>query len=81
LPEALPQFFVSELHVERFDMEFGLVAAAVFGDSDDPLCDTAKARDLLARFAAMARRCRSKPRSRCCRRSSRRSTASMMRRR
>jgi hypothetical protein len=42
-PEALPQFFVSELHVDRFDMEFGLVAEKVFGASVDPLCDAAKA--------------------------------------
>ena len=36
-PEWLPQFFVSELHVEQFDGGFGEVSARVFGTSRDPL--------------------------------------------
>ncbi|MDB5584943.1 MAG: hypothetical protein JWR80_10119 [Bradyrhizobium sp.] len=36
-PERLPQFFVSELHVERFDPVFADVAKRVFGISRDPL--------------------------------------------
>lgn len=49
-PEAIPQFFMSELHVERFDAEFGEAAARVFGTSRDPLDAAAKA--VLARYAA-----------------------------
>ncbi|SEJ55210.1 protein of unknown function [Sphingobium sp. AP50] len=49
-PEAIPQFFLSELHVDRFDAEFGEAAARVFGTSRDPLDDAAKA--VLARYAA-----------------------------
>lgn len=37
LPETLPQFFVSELHVERFSPAFQAAAARVFGTSIDPL--------------------------------------------
>jgi hypothetical protein len=37
LPEAIPQYFVSELHIERFDEAFGVVARRVFGTSHDPL--------------------------------------------
>lgn len=37
LPEAIPQFFVSELHVERFDEDFAAAAERVFGTSRDPL--------------------------------------------
>lgn len=37
LPEAVPQFFLSELHVDRFDSAFAGVAARVFGTSRDPL--------------------------------------------
>lgn len=37
LPEAIPQFFVSELHVERFDASFADAAMRVFGTSRDPL--------------------------------------------
>jgi len=40
-PETLPQFFVSELHVERFSEKFQTAAAAVFGNSRDPLTSTA----------------------------------------
>lgn len=42
-PEAIPQFFLSELHVDRFDEEFGEAAARIFGTSRDPLSDEAKA--------------------------------------
>lgn len=41
-PEDIPQFFLSELHVDRFDPEFGAAAARVFGTSRDPLGDAAK---------------------------------------
>ncbi|WP_150290232.1 2-oxoadipate dioxygenase/decarboxylase family protein [Sphingobium estronivorans] len=37
MAEAIPQFFLSELHVDRFDPEFAEVAARVFGTSRDPL--------------------------------------------
>lgn len=37
MPEAIPQYFVSELHVERFDDAFGAAARRVFGGSRDPL--------------------------------------------
>ena len=43
-PEHMPQFFVSELHVERFDGDFATVAARVFGQSADPLGETSMAR-------------------------------------
>lgn len=49
MPEAIPQYFVSELHVDRFDAPFAEVAGRVFGSSRDPLSDADKA--LLARFA------------------------------
>lgn len=49
-PEAIPQFFLSELHVDRFDPEFAEAAQRVFGTSRDPLDAPAKA--LLARFEA-----------------------------
>jgi hypothetical protein len=49
-PEAIPQFFLSELHVDRFDPEFAAVATRVFGTSHDPLTTEAKA--VLARYAA-----------------------------
>jgi uncharacterized glyoxalase superfamily metalloenzyme YdcJ len=42
LPEQLPQFFISELHVEQFAPPFAAVAEAVFGESRDPLSDKAK---------------------------------------
>lgn len=50
LPEEIPQFFVSELHVDRFDVGFAQAAHAVFDSSRDPL-NTA-ATETLARFAA-----------------------------
>ncbi|CAN7416392.1 DUF1338 family protein [Phenylobacterium sp. LjRoot225] len=43
LPEELSQFFVSELHVERFSPAFQKVAAHVFGSTRDPLDATATA--------------------------------------
>ena len=43
-PEHMPQFFVSELHIERFDGDFATVAARVFGQSADPLGETSLAR-------------------------------------
>ena len=49
-PETIPQFFVSELHVDQFDAEFAAAATRLFGTSRDPLDDAAKA--ALARFAA-----------------------------
>ena len=50
LPETIPQFFVSELHVERFSSAFQATARRVFDSSRDPL--TAEARLLLATLAA-----------------------------
>ena len=50
LPEAIPQFFLSELHVDRFDAEFGAAAHRIFDSSRDPLDDRARA--VLARYAA-----------------------------
>jgi hypothetical protein len=37
LPEQLPQFFVSELHVDQFDALFAEAAHRIFDDSTDPL--------------------------------------------
>ena len=48
LPEHLPQFFISELHVEQFDGTFGAAARRVFGTSRDPLGPVAA--EVLARF-------------------------------
>ncbi|HWU14613.1 MAG TPA: DUF1338 family protein [Caulobacter sp.] len=48
-PETIPQFFVSELHVDQYDADFGAVAERVFGTSRDPLdADTVAALDRLA---------------------------------
>lgn len=41
-PEDLPQFFVSELHPERFSPEFQRAVAGVTASSSDPLNDFAK---------------------------------------
>lgn len=41
-PEELPQFFVSELHPERFSPLFQATAARVTASSRDPLSDAAK---------------------------------------
>ena len=43
LPEDLPQFFVSELHVDRFSPSFQAAARHVFSSTRDPLDDAAKA--------------------------------------
>lgn len=43
LPEAIPQYFVSELHVDRFSPEFQSTVQRVVGYSNDPLSDRAKA--------------------------------------
>jgi hypothetical protein len=37
LPDSIPQFFVSELHVSRFSARFGEAAANVFGGTTDPI--------------------------------------------
>lgn len=44
-PADIPQFFVSELHVDRFPADFQAAATRVFGTSRDPL--GARARELL----------------------------------
>lgn len=49
-PEAIAQFFISELHVDRFSPAFGDAALAVTASSREPLTDQAKG--VLARFAA-----------------------------
>jgi len=49
-PEAIPQFFVSELHVERFSGAFQVIAHAVFDSTTDALGTEARA--ALAAFAA-----------------------------
>ena len=49
-PDIIPQFFLSELHVDRFDAAFADVARRVFGTSRDPL--TLQAKDVLARYSA-----------------------------
>jgi len=49
-PETIPQFFLSELHVDRFDAEFAEAAQRVFGTSHDPL--DSGARILLDDYAA-----------------------------
>lgn len=52
-PAALPQFFVSELHVDRFSPEFQAAAGRVFGASHDPLTQGALA--VLDQFARRGR--------------------------
>ena len=42
-PELMPQFFLSELHVEQFDSDFAVAADAVFAGSRDPLSEATKA--------------------------------------
>ena len=49
-PEELPQFFVSELHPERFSPAFQAAVARVTTSSRDPL--TASAKEVLAELAA-----------------------------
>lgn len=53
LPETVPQYFVSELHVDRFGPDFGATAKRVFGTSRDPL--GAAALSLLGRMEAEGR--------------------------
>jgi hypothetical protein len=48
-PEAVPQFFLSELHVDQFDRTFGNAAERVFATSRDPL--DARTNAALAAFA------------------------------
>lgn len=36
-PETIPQFFLSELHVERFSLKFGIAAHYVFDSAVDPI--------------------------------------------
>jgi hypothetical protein len=52
-PATLPQFFVSELHADRFPAQFQAAAVRVFGTSRDPLTPTARA--ALDAFAAYGR--------------------------
>ncbi|MDP9014143.1 MAG: DUF1338 family protein [Pseudomonadota bacterium] len=52
-PETLPQFFVGELHVDRFSKPFQAGAERVFGNSRDPLSTTALS--ALAEFADQGR--------------------------
>lgn len=54
-PETIPQFFVSELHVDQFGAEFADAAARVFGTSRDPIDpDTAAALARLGRGEKLA---------------------------
>jgi hypothetical protein len=48
-PEEIPQFFVSELHVDRFSPEFQRAANRVFGNAMDPLGRTVH--DVLKTFS------------------------------
>ena len=48
-PETIPQFFLSELHVDQFDTDFADAAGRVFGTSVDPLGD--EANHVLAEYA------------------------------
>ena len=50
LPDSIAQFFVSELHVDRFDSDFAAAAARIFGTTRDAL--TAEAKAALSAFAA-----------------------------
>jgi hypothetical protein len=52
-PETLPQFFVSELHVDRFSGRFRETAGRVFGTTREPLTDTS--RRVLVKFAKQQR--------------------------
>jgi Domain of unknown function (DUF1338) len=52
-PASLPQFFISELHVDRFSIEFQATAERVFRTTRDPLTETAHA--ALAAFAEHGR--------------------------
>ena len=48
LPEEIPQYFVSELHPERFSEGFQAAVSRVVGESQDPL--TLEAKDILRRL-------------------------------
>ncbi len=48
-PDTMPQFFVSELHVDQFDADFAAAAQRVFGSSHDPL--DAETKEMLRDFA------------------------------
>lgn len=50
LPDGIAQFFVSELHVDRFDEDFAAAATRIFGTTRDAL--TPEAKTALAGFAA-----------------------------
>jgi hypothetical protein len=52
-PETLPQFFVSELHVEQFSQAFQAAAERVFGNTRDPL--TSASLTALTNFAEQGR--------------------------
>jgi len=52
-PETLPQFFIGDLHIDRFSTEFQAAAARVFGTSRDPLGESAHA--ALAEFSEHGR--------------------------
>ena len=52
-PETLPQFYVSELHVERFSKDFQAAAERVFGSTRDPL--TAASHTALTEFTEQGR--------------------------
>ena len=52
-PETVPQFFIRELHVERFSNDFQAAAERVFGNSRDPLTQSARA--ALENFADQGR--------------------------
>lgn len=52
-PETLPQFFISELHVDRFSQKFQAAASRVFGNSRDPL--TITTHSALSEFAEQGR--------------------------
>jgi hypothetical protein len=52
-PETLPQFFISELHVDRFSPAFQSAARRVFGSTRDPLGEAATT--ALAEFADQGR--------------------------
>ncbi|MEJ7933747.1 DUF1338 family protein [Sphingobium sp. AN558] len=51
-PETIPQFFLSELHIDRFDHDFAAAATRIFETSRDPL--TAEAKAVLEKFSAGA---------------------------
>jgi hypothetical protein len=53
LPEAIPQFFISELHIRQLPEEAQIAAGRVFGSSQEPLGDVERhALDIFARSGA-----------------------------